>query len=74
MIRSRTSGWLGGASTITDASCRVSRPSTSGRSTAASEPIACSIEWVGQQLQGDRDVAEGEVEVDQADPLGAALG
>ena len=27
-----------------------------------------------EQLQGDRDVAEGQVEVDEADPPGAALG
>ena len=48
VTRSRASGCAGAASTIRDLSWRVSRSSSWSTSRSCSEPMACSIEWVGK--------------------------
>ena len=47
VTRSRTSGWLGAASTISESGCRVISDSSNGASMESSDPMACSTVWVG---------------------------
>ncbi len=47
VTRSRVSGCGGAASTMSESWCRVSSSSSISTSSASSEPMACSIECVG---------------------------